>query len=42
MSETVNNSEGKEAKKGDWAGVGRGIPIFELEMYERMKDPKAE
>ena len=25
------------AKKGDWAGVGRGILIFDLEMYERMK-----
>ena len=25
------------AKKGDWAGVGRGILIFDLEMYEKMK-----
>jgi Tol biopolymer transport system component len=28
------------AKKGDWAGVGRGILIFDLEMYERMKGSK--
>ncbi|MHC4184496.1 MAG: TolB family protein, partial [Planctomycetota bacterium] len=28
------------AKKGDWAGVGRGILIFDLEMYEKMKKPK--
>lgn len=25
------------AKKGDWAGVGRGILIFDLEMYEKTK-----
>jgi Tol biopolymer transport system component len=25
------------AKKGDWAGVGRGILIFDLQMYEKMK-----
>jgi hypothetical protein len=25
------------AKKGDWAGVGRGILIFDLQMYERMR-----
>ena len=25
------------AKKGDWAGVGRGVLLFDLEMYERMK-----
>jgi len=25
------------AEKGDWAGVGRGILIFDLEMYEEMK-----
>jgi len=29
------------AKKGDWAGVGRGILIFDLEMYEKMKKSKA-
>jgi len=28
------------AKKGDWAGVGRGILIFDLEMYEKMKENK--
>jgi len=26
------------AKKGDWAGVGRGILVFDLEMYEKMKN----
>ncbi|MHC4157664.1 MAG: TolB family protein [Planctomycetota bacterium] len=25
------------ARKGDWAGVGRGILIFDLAMYEKMK-----
>ncbi|HUT31156.1 MAG TPA: hypothetical protein VMX13_15280 [Sedimentisphaerales bacterium] len=30
------------AKKGDWAGVGRGILIFDLKMYEKMKKPTAE
>ncbi|HUW17838.1 MAG TPA: hypothetical protein VMW16_00880 [Sedimentisphaerales bacterium] len=25
------------AKKGDWAGVGRGILIFDLQMYEKKK-----
>ncbi|MHC4616537.1 MAG: TolB family protein [Planctomycetota bacterium] len=25
------------AKKGDWAGVGRGVFIFDLQMYENMK-----
>jgi len=29
------------ARKGDWAGVGRGILVFDLEMYEKMKKPKA-
>ncbi|MHC4483381.1 MAG: TolB-like translocation protein [Planctomycetota bacterium] len=28
------------AKKGDWAGVGRGILIFDLELYEKMKKSK--
>ncbi|MHC4156723.1 MAG: TolB family protein [Planctomycetota bacterium] len=28
------------AKKGDWAGVGRGILIFDLQMYEKMKENK--
>jgi hypothetical protein len=28
------------AKKGDWAGVGRGILLFDLQMYEKMKKPK--
>jgi hypothetical protein len=27
------------AKKGDWAGVGRGILIFDLTMYEKSKKP---
>lgn len=27
------------AKKGDVAGVGRGILVFDLQMYERMKQP---
>ena len=30
------------AKKGDWAGVGRGILLCDLEMYEKMKESKAE
>jgi Tol biopolymer transport system component len=25
------------AKKGDWAGVGRGILVFDLQMYEKLK-----
>jgi len=29
------------ARKGDWAGVGRGILIFDLHMYERMKNKGA-
>lgn len=28
------------AQKGDWAGVGRGILIFDLEMYEKANSPK--
>jgi len=27
----------QDAKRGDMAGVGRGILIFDLEMYERTK-----
>ena len=29
------------AKKGDWAGVGRGILIFDLEMYEKTTQTRA-
>ena len=25
------------AKRGDWAGVGRGILLFDLQMYEKSK-----
>lgn len=28
------------AKRGDWAGVGRGILIFDLKMYEKTKKSK--
>ncbi len=29
------------AKRGDWAGVGRGILIFDLQMYEKSKKSQA-
>ena len=29
------------AKKGDWAGVGRGILIFDLEMYQKTRQTRA-
>jgi len=29
------------AKRGDWAGVGRGILVLDLNMYEKMKNQQA-